>query len=331
MKLFLIDWTNLLHRSYYSAQKLNMTNQKWDATWVIFLTLKSIMRLKKEVDFQEGVDKMIFTLDNKESKRYRLSIFEWYKATRNWVKDEDFFKQIWAVKEILNYSDIDVMEQKWLEADDLCWILANWYKNSNKVEKIHIFSSDKDYYQILDENQKIEILRPQISWDELYKRYNYMDFLNEYLWINTNQFVQLKALIWDKSDNIIGIHKIWEGTGLKIIKEYESLSKLIEDKDWYKKMPKWLREEIPSFLEEWKKWSDYLIEHYNWSKISIKDLLIKNYNLAILNYKYNWLTDEERNELMIKISNLMKKSKNIDEIQRYLNYFEIKNFTAENL
>ena len=314
MNLLIIDWTYLLHRAYYSSIKWDFKNEKWEKSGVVFLGFRILLSLLKHIDYKEGIDKAIIAFDIKGSKSYRLGLFPDYKGTRTSEKDEDFFKQIESFKTLINTTEIDLLESPALEGDDICGILAKWYKES--FDKVYIYSWDKDYYQML-EKENIEIIRPDFRGR--LKNYTTEDFKKEYENITTKQFIELKALMGDKWDNIKWIKFLWVKGWLKIIKKYWDLSKFLEDNDWIKMIPKKVRDEI---LDKEKPY-DYKINWY-WDKnITIREMLSINYKLAEFNYKMKGLKEKEKRLIQKSIKCLFQKKTNKEELKRLLEYWNI--------
>lgn len=232
MKILLLDWTNLLYRSYFSSKNISMTNELGEESGSFFFSINSFQKIKELVNFDSTKDKVIFTFDVKKSKNSRLSIFPEYKGTRKKMEDLTFFKQIEMFKKMLIWTKYDILFEDFLEADDICWILVNWFYKNEKVEHINVYSSDKDYYQFL--NDKVTMIRPWFKGS--LKKYNYEDYKLEYQELTNNQFIELKAIIWDSSDNIIWLRGIGEKTWIKILKEYWSIENWISSEKWIKKL-----------------------------------------------------------------------------------------------
>jgi len=331
MKILLLDWTNLLYRSYFSSKDHWMTNKRGEPSGAYFLSINSFQKIKKSINFDPKIDKVIFTFDVKTSKIPRLEKFPMYKGTRNKMEDQDFFKQIEMFKKTIKFSWYDIFAEDYLEADDICWILVKWLKNNKSIDHIYVYSNDRDYFQFL--NEKVTMIRPWFKW--ILNQYNFEDYNKEYQSITNEQFIDLKAIVWDSSDNIIWIKSLWDKSGIKILKEYWNLENWMNSKNIeksIKKLPKWLREIV---IEE-DKGFDTIIDWYknkDWTLIkdTIRNILLTNRYLAKLNYKLDWVPNEVKDKLKNKLTNLFKWKRNNNEIQWYLNYYDIKKIIAENV
>ena len=105
------------------------------------------------------------------------------------------------------------------EADDIIGTLAKMAENTSEDYQITVVSGDKDLIQLTDENTVVEISKKGVAEFEAFTP----DYLMEKMGITPAQFIDLKALMGDKSDNIPGVTKIGEKTGLKLLLEHGSL------------------------------------------------------------------------------------------------------------
>lgn len=96
--------------------------------------------------------------------------------------------------------------------------------------EVTIVSGDKDLIQLTDANTVVEISKKGVAEFERFTP----DYLMEKMGITPQQFIDLKALMGDKSDNIPGVTKIGEKTGLKLLLEYGSLEGIYENIDAFK-------------------------------------------------------------------------------------------------
>ncbi|WP_366534798.1 5'-3' exonuclease, partial [Streptococcus equi] len=95
---------------------------------------------------------------------------------------------------------------------------------------VTIVSGDKDLIQLTDQNTVVEISKKGVAeFEEFTPAY-----LMEKMGITPEQFIDLKALMGDKSDNIPGVTKIGEKTGLKLLLEHGSLEGIYNNIDGMK-------------------------------------------------------------------------------------------------
>lgn len=168
-------------------------------------------------------DRVIVMWDGEASGKQRKEIYPAYKGKRdkswlhssqhmsdNIVKYEEqkkysILNQKIKVKNYLEELFIRQLEIDYIEADDL---IAGYVQNLEEDEQVIIFSSDKDYYQLI--NEKVSVLRP--SDKKLITLNNFKDIFG---FCYKNSLI-LKCFEGDESDNINGI----EGVGLKTIVKF---------------------------------------------------------------------------------------------------------------
>jgi 5'-3' exonuclease len=171
--------------------------------------------------------RVFIVLDGKNSSSRRKKIFPKYKENRGagtrlnraykWEDEDDERKQMQyqmlrIVKYLKNLPVTFIMIDN-IEADDSIACLADLYRQREDLQELFIVSSDKDFYQLIDERIKVwnPIKKQMINEEEFVKIYNMQPY----------NFALLKSLLGDKSDNIPGI----KGLGPKTIqKHYEFLN-----------------------------------------------------------------------------------------------------------
>ena len=323
MNILIIDWTNLLYRSYFSSKNLWMKNSLWINSWAFFFAINSFQKIKASMNFDTSKDKVIFTFDVIKSKLPRLEKFEWYKGTRKRIDDLTFYEQIDNFKKFIIWTKHDIIFEDYLEADDICWILAKWFSKNDKINHIYAYSSDKDYYQFI--NKKTTIIRPWLRW--VLNHYTFDDYNKEYSNLSNEQFIELKAIVWDKSDNIIWLDWLWEKTWIKILKEFWSIEKWFSNENWIKKLPKKVRDAVLS-TNEWKDWFETMIDWYkkDWKMVQekITNIIKTNLFLAKLNITLDLVPEKNKTNLKVQLSKLFTKNKDLDYIKWYLDYYDIK-------
>ena len=132
-------------------------------------------------------------------------------------------QQLQPLKELLDTFNIHRMEMAGFEADDLIGTVAK--KAENDDFKVYIVTGDKDAIQLASNKTTTLITKKGVGEVE---EYNYDSVVERYEMTPT-QFIDLKGLMGDKSDNIPGVPGIGEKTGIKLIKEFSSIENLIEN------------------------------------------------------------------------------------------------------
>ena len=157
---------------------------------------------------------------------FRTEMFADYKAGRAKTPDE-FREQFPFIRQMLDAMGIKHYELSQYEADDIIGTLDKMAERTDIPFDVTIVSGDKDLIQLTDENTVVEISKKGVAeFEEFTPAY-----LLEKMGITPTQFIDLKALMGDKSDNIPGVTKIGEKTGLKLLTEFGSLEGIYDHID----------------------------------------------------------------------------------------------------
>ncbi|HEM3972245.1 TPA: DNA polymerase I [Streptococcus suis] len=157
---------------------------------------------------------------------FRTEMYADYKAGRAKTPDE-FREQFPFIRQMLDAMGVKHYELAQYEADDIIGTLDKMAERTEIPFDVTIVSGDKDLIQLTDENTVVEISKKGVAeFEEFTPAY-----LMEKMGITPTQFIDLKALMGDKSDNIPGVTKIGEKTGLKLLTEFGSLDGIYENID----------------------------------------------------------------------------------------------------
>ncbi|MFM0590345.1 DNA polymerase I [Streptococcus suis] len=157
---------------------------------------------------------------------FRTEMYADYKAGRAKTPDE-FREQFPFIRQMLDAMGVKYYELDQYEADDIIGTLDKMAERTDIPFDVTIVSGDKDLIQLTDENTVVEISKKGVAeFEEFTPAY-----LMEKMGITPTQFIDLKALMGDKSDNIPGVTKIGEKTGLKLLTEFGSLDGIYENID----------------------------------------------------------------------------------------------------
>ena len=144
------------------------------------------------------------------------------KGLQNKKFPEELVPQMPRIKEFLRLIGIPVLELPGFEADDIIGTLA---KQAGALGyDVRCLTSDKDYFQLVDE--RICILRPgkdANAYDE-YRR----EQVKEKMGVYPDQIIDLLALIGDASDNIPGVKGVGEKTAQPLIEQFGTIEKIYE-------------------------------------------------------------------------------------------------------
>ena len=165
-------------------------------------------------------DYIAVAFDMKE-KTFRHEKYSEYKAGRLATPIE-LLTEIPLMHDVLNAMNIKILEMPRFEADDLIGTVAK--RASKDGIKTLVISGDKDELQLVDENTNVLINKKGMSEFDLYDEQAMMDRYS----LTPKQFIDLKGLMGDKSDNIPGIAGVGEKKGIALLQEYGSLDSVLE-------------------------------------------------------------------------------------------------------
>lgn len=218
-KILLIDGNSILNRAYYAIPYL--TNKNGVHTNAVYGFLNMFFKFINE----ENTDYVGVAFDLKKPT-FRHKFFSEYKGTRSKTPSE-LISQITLMKELLIAMGVSIFEKEGYEADDILGTLANKYEN--KGNDVTIITGDRDLLQLATE--KIQVRIPKTSKGKTtIENYYKKEVIDKYE-VTPKEFIDVKALMGDSSDNIPGVPGIGEKTAIKLIKEYKSLENLLENLD----------------------------------------------------------------------------------------------------
>lgn len=216
-KLLILDGHSLMNRAFYALPDL--TNSEGTHTNAVYGFLNMLLRMKKEI----APDYVVCTFD-RSAPTFRHDKYTEYKAGRKKMPPE-LSEQFPIVEKILNMMSINIFEIDGFEADDLMGTLSV-FAESNGME-VYIITGDRDALQLATDKVKVVITKRGITQKEIYDR-NRM--IEEY-GVTPGQFIDVKGLMGDKSDNIPGVPGVGEKTAFKLIREYKSIENVFENID----------------------------------------------------------------------------------------------------
>lgn len=210
-RLVIIDGKSVFYRGYYAMPGL--TTRDGTPTGGVF----GFASLALEIMKQLNPDYVAVAWDKKgTSIRRRLEILPTYKAGRKTPPD-DFFTQIPLLHELLDACSWPLYEADDYEADDIMGTLA--HQAAQQGIETCLITSDLDMLQLVGPLTHVYALKKGFSQIE---QYNPAAFEEKY-GIRVDQFLDLKALKGDSSDNIPGVPGIGEKTGVSLLQQYQTL------------------------------------------------------------------------------------------------------------
>ncbi|MCI6858164.1 MAG: DNA polymerase I, partial [Eubacterium sp.] len=210
-KIMLIDGHSILNRAFYGLPDL--TNAEGKHTNAVLGFLNIMLRYVEE----EKPTYLLVAFDRKEPTFRHLKYKE-YKGTRKPMPDE-LREQVPLMKEILSAMEIPVITQAGIEADDILGTIAREAEEEGFL--VAIVSGDRDLLQLATKKIKIKIPKTK-STGTVTEDY-FEDDVRELYGVSPVEFIDMKGLMGDPSDNIPGVPGIGEKTAGKIIKEFHSI------------------------------------------------------------------------------------------------------------
>ncbi|MCI9582678.1 MAG: DNA polymerase I [Clostridium sp.] len=210
-KIVLIDGHSILNRAFYGVPEL--TNSEGLHTNAVFGFLNIMFRVLED----EKADYLAVAFDLKEPT-FRHKMFEAYKGTRK-PMPEELREQVPLIKEVLASMGIPLLTKPGYEADDILGTVAR--RCGEEGTDVSIVSGDRDLLQLADERIKIRMPRTSKGVTQI-KDYYPEDVKREYQ-VTPKEFIDVKALMGDASDNIPGVPSIGEKTATSLIVSFGSI------------------------------------------------------------------------------------------------------------
>ncbi len=214
--ILVVDGNSILNRAFYGIRPLTTKDGKnTNAIYgMLNILLKHLEALKP--------DYAAVAFDLK-APNFRKIRFPYYKEGRHPTPPE-LLEQFDDAKECLRLLGFHTLELAGYEADDILGTVAKMAKTEEETHA-YVLSGDRDLLQLIDDRTTVLLASTgeTVSYDEA-------AFLAKY-GIPSSEFVDLKALMGDSSDNILGVPGVGEKTALKLIKEFHSIEGIYESLD----------------------------------------------------------------------------------------------------
>jgi DNA polymerase-1 len=249
-KIILIDGNSLVYRAFF-ALPVSLATSYGQVTNAVYGFTSMLIKLIRE--FKPDAIAVAF---DKAAPTFRHNQYAEYKAHREKAPAE-LPGQFPLVKEVLAALKIPIFEVEGYEADDILATLAK--KAEEKGNSVLIVTGDRDALQLIDENIKVVTTKKGISDILIYDRARVVERWG----VPPEKIPDFLALKGDPSDNIPGVPGIGEKTAAKLVKEYGSLEKIIEN--------------LTSVKEGWRR----LIEEHLEEAVLSKQLSILNAEVPV--------------------------------------------------
>ncbi len=210
-KIILIDGHSIMNRAFYGIPLLS--SSKGLHTNAVYGFLNIMFKILEEEQAQYLA--VAFDLS---APTFRHKKYEAYKGTRH-PMPEELREQIPVMKEMLRAMGVPLMMLEGFEADDLIGTASR--KAEEEGLDVRIISGDRDLLQLASDKTQVRIPKTKKSGTEV-ENYYAKDVQEKYL-VTPEEFIHVKALMGDASDNIPGIPGVGEKTAVKIIAQYHSI------------------------------------------------------------------------------------------------------------
>ena len=218
-KLILIDGHSILNRAFFGIPDL--TNSEGIHTNAMYGFLNIMFKFIDE----EKPDYITVAFDLSEPT-FRHKAYEAYKGTRKPMAPE-LKQQVPLIKELLRTMNITVIEKAGYEADDIIGTIA---KRSAAVGiDVSVISGDRDLLQLAEDKIQIRIPKTKKGVTEV-ENYYPEDVVALY-GVTPLEFIDMKALMGDTSDNIPGAPGVGPKTASAIIQKYHSVDNVLAHLD----------------------------------------------------------------------------------------------------
>ena len=216
-KLFLIDGMALIYRSFYAFINNPLSTKEGFPTSAIFGFLNSISKILNE----ESPDYICIAMDS-QKPTFRHEMYDLYKANRKKMPD-DLRLQIPEINNIIEKSGINLLKKDGYEADDIIATIAKTLKNDDL--KIYIVTGDKDIMQLVDDKTFVYSPGNKFSTPSVYDSNKVIDKWG----VHPNEICDLLSIMGDGSDNIPGVKGVGPKTASKLIKQFGSVQKILDN------------------------------------------------------------------------------------------------------
>jgi DNA polymerase-1 len=209
-EVYLIDGSAYIYRAYHAIAPLS--NSKGLPTHAVLGFVNMVKRLIKD----RQPEFLAIAFDSR-GPVFRHQLYQAYKANRP-PMPEDLSVQIPYIKKFVAASNILMLEEQGVEADDIIATAVKIF--TAKGHKIVVVSGDKDLLQLVNDDV--------VMWDPMKERVMDREAIHQKYLIYPDRLLDLFALIGDSSDNVPGVPGIGPKTAEKLINTYSSLDSLYE-------------------------------------------------------------------------------------------------------
>ncbi|HBZ04082.1 MAG TPA: DNA polymerase I [Lachnospiraceae bacterium] len=216
-KLLLIDGNSIMNRGYFALPK-ELTTRNGIHTNAILGFLNIFYKV-----YEEEKPTHIAVAFDVHEPTFRHKMYEQYKGTRHGM-DEELREQLPLIKEILSLMGISYWEKGGYEADDIIGTLSR--EAIRDGLEVSILSGDRDLLQLATDTVLVRIPKTKAGKTTV-ENYYADDVVKEY-GVTPVEFIEMKGLMGDTSDNIPGVQGIGPKTASNIIQKYHSIEEALK-------------------------------------------------------------------------------------------------------
>ncbi len=213
-RIVIIDGNSLINRAYYAMQR-PMITREGIYTQGIYGFLNMLNKIRE--DYSPEYLTVAFDL---KAPTFRHLEYKDYKAGRKPMPPE-LAMQMPVLKDVLGAMNIPILELEGFEADDIIGTVARLGEEKG-LEPL-IVTGDKDALQLATDKTKVLITKKGVTDFELFDHDKMLERYN----LTPTQFIDLKGLMGDSSDNIPGIPGVGEKTGIKLLEQFGSIENML--------------------------------------------------------------------------------------------------------
>lgn len=205
-----IDFNNMVFGSYYGQSLINSRGINVNAIKGFFFKIKALKEMFNP-------DYIVICNDLSRETTFRRKLYKPYKAQRK-AHDPDIMLQLKYAAQIAALLGYPFINNEYYEADDILGMISK-YTAEHDIDMI-IASSDKDMYQLVSDKTFVLSPKNKDLIDESWMMDNYK--------LTPQQWIELKMLQGDRSDNIPGIPGVGEITALKLMQQFGSIDNIYQ-------------------------------------------------------------------------------------------------------
>ncbi len=227
-RIIAIDGNSLINRAFYALPPLS--NKDGICTNAVYGFVNMLNKIMAEYE-----PEYIAVAFDMKDPTFRHKEYSEYKAGRRKAPFE-LIQQFPILKDLLGRMDIQCLELSGFEADDIIGTIVK--RGEAAGLEPYVITGDKDALQLASDTTKIIITKKGLTEFDVYDK----DAMMERYHMTPEQFIDLKGLMGDQSDNIPGIPGVGEKTGIALIEQFGSVEEMLSRTEEIKR-PK-LREKV---------------------------------------------------------------------------------------